>query len=86
MLDMYGTPYTRALQVVERYRMLDYEAAREGLERDSKESLVIPAITIPGAVKQLLGTAALLRKAYEKRQKQFTGGSGSVFTISSVLY
>jgi hypothetical protein len=29
MLDMYGTPYTRALHVVERYRLLDYEAARE---------------------------------------------------------
>jgi hypothetical protein len=42
MLDMYGTPYTRALDVVERYRLLDYEAAREGLERDAKESLVIP--------------------------------------------
>jgi hypothetical protein len=33
MLDMYGTPYTRALHVVERYRLLDYEAAREELER-----------------------------------------------------
>jgi len=42
MLDMYGTPYTRALHVVERYRLLDYEAAREELERDPKESLVIP--------------------------------------------
>jgi hypothetical protein len=42
MLDMYGTPYTRALHVVERYRLLDYEAAREGLERDAKEYLVIP--------------------------------------------
>jgi hypothetical protein len=42
MLDMYGTPYTRAPHVVERYRLLDYEAAREGLERDAKESLVIP--------------------------------------------
>jgi hypothetical protein len=26
MLDMYGTPYARALHVVERYRLLDYEA------------------------------------------------------------
>ena len=42
MLDVYGTPYTRALHVVERYQPLDYEAAREGLERDAKESLVIP--------------------------------------------
>jgi hypothetical protein len=42
MLDMYGTPYTQALHVVERYRLLDYEVAREGLERDAKEFLVIP--------------------------------------------
>jgi hypothetical protein len=42
MLDMYGTPYTPALHVVERYRLLDYEAAREGLERDAKEYAVIP--------------------------------------------
>ena len=27
---------------MERYRLLDYEAAREELERDAKESLVIP--------------------------------------------
>jgi hypothetical protein len=37
MLDMYGTSYTQALHVVERYRLLDYQAAKEGLERDAKE-------------------------------------------------
>jgi hypothetical protein len=42
MLDMYGTPYSQALHVVERYRLLDYEAAREALERDAKEYAVIP--------------------------------------------
>ena len=36
MLDMYGTPYNEALHVVERYQLLDYEAAKEGLERDAK--------------------------------------------------
>ena len=41
MIDMYGTPYTRALHIVERYRLLDYEAAREGLERDAKEYGVV---------------------------------------------
>jgi hypothetical protein len=39
MVDFYGTPYTEALHVVERYRLLDYEAAREGLERDARENL-----------------------------------------------
>jgi hypothetical protein len=36
MIDMYGTPYSKALHVVERYRLLDYEAARDALERDAK--------------------------------------------------
>jgi len=26
MLDLYGTPYTKALHVIERYRLLDYDA------------------------------------------------------------
>ena len=30
MVDMYGTPYGPALHIVERYRLLDYEAAKEG--------------------------------------------------------
>lgn len=37
MVDWYGTPHTEALHVVERYRMLDYEEAKEGFERDAKE-------------------------------------------------
>ena len=40
MLDLYGTPYTKALHVVERYRMIDYEAAKDGLERDAKENQI----------------------------------------------
>jgi hypothetical protein len=42
MLDFYGRPYTQALHIVERYRLLDYEAAKEGLERDTKERNPIP--------------------------------------------
>jgi hypothetical protein len=42
MVDFYGTPYTPALHVVERYRLLDYESAREGLERDAHENLRPP--------------------------------------------
>ena len=38
MVDWYGTPQTPALHVVERYRLIDYEAAQEGLERDKKEN------------------------------------------------
>ncbi len=39
MVDFYGTPYTEALHVVERYRLLDYDVAKEGLDRDSRENL-----------------------------------------------
>jgi hypothetical protein len=38
MVDQFGTPYTTALHVVERYRLIDYEAAKEALERDAKEN------------------------------------------------
>src|SRR5205085_1567471 len=37
MLDSFGTPYTERLHLVERYRLLDYEATKEAVERASKE-------------------------------------------------
>ena len=46
MLDWYGTPHTPALHVVERYRLLDYESAREGLERDANENFQVQQDTI----------------------------------------
>jgi hypothetical protein len=41
MVDLYGTPYTEKLHVVERYRLLDYEDAKEGLARDAKENFIV---------------------------------------------
>ena len=38
MVDMYGTPHSPALHVVERYRLLDYEATKEAADRDAKEN------------------------------------------------
>jgi hypothetical protein len=37
MVDWYGTPHTEALHVVERYRLLGAEAAKEGFARDAKQ-------------------------------------------------
>jgi hypothetical protein len=37
MADPFGTPFTQALHVVERYRLVDYEAAREAQERGLTE-------------------------------------------------
>jgi hypothetical protein len=42
MLDLYGTPFTEKLHVVERYRLLSYQEAKEGLERDAKENFRPP--------------------------------------------
>jgi hypothetical protein len=42
MIDWYGTPFTEALHVVERYRLLDYEATMEAIARDAKEHFQFP--------------------------------------------
>ena len=42
MVDHFGTPHTEALHVVERYRLLDYEAAKEAQERGEKENRRVP--------------------------------------------
>jgi hypothetical protein len=39
MVDMYGTPFSPALHVVERYRLLDYADAKGAIERNSKENI-----------------------------------------------
>ena len=38
MLDMYGTPYSAALHVIERYRLLDYPGSQSGYRPGSRKS------------------------------------------------
>jgi hypothetical protein len=38
MIDMFGTPYTEKLHVMERYRLIDFEEAKDGLARDAEEN------------------------------------------------
>jgi hypothetical protein len=38
MVDQFGTPHTEGLHVIERYRLIDYEAAMQTLERGAKEN------------------------------------------------
>jgi hypothetical protein len=38
MLDMYGTPFSDKLRVVERYRLIDYDEAKGAIERNEKEN------------------------------------------------
>jgi hypothetical protein len=42
MIDWYGTPFTEALHLVERYRLLDYEATLKAIARDAKENFQFP--------------------------------------------
>lgn len=42
MIDLYGTPYSRKLHMIERYRLVDYDQAKDGLDRDAKENMQIP--------------------------------------------
>jgi hypothetical protein len=42
MIDMYGTPFSSALHVVERYEVLDYEAAKADFERDQRVNQTYP--------------------------------------------
>ena len=46
MIDWYGTPHSPALHVVERYRLLDYDQAKDGLDRDAKENFQVQLDTI----------------------------------------
>jgi hypothetical protein len=67
MVDWYGTPHTEALHVVERYRMLDSEAAKEGFARDAKQHNVAQGMRNPSARGKYL-------------QLQFTVEDNGVFT------
>jgi hypothetical protein len=34
MVDLFGTPYTKSLHVVERYRLRDYDDVEDAIERN----------------------------------------------------
>jgi hypothetical protein len=38
MIDLFGTPYTEKLHVVERYRLVDYADAKDAMQRGVKEN------------------------------------------------
>jgi hypothetical protein len=50
MIDVFGTPHTQALHVVERYRLIVYEATKEALERAEKENFRVPGADDSGLV------------------------------------
>jgi hypothetical protein len=74
MLDMYGTPFTEKLHVVERYRLVDYDDAKDEFERNEKENLFLR----PGA-----GNGAEFDPDYRGKvlQLHFTVEDEGVFTM-----
>jgi hypothetical protein len=42
MVDMFGAPFSRALHVVERYRMVEYDEAQAAVARNLKENARVP--------------------------------------------
>jgi hypothetical protein len=38
MIDLFGTPYTKSLHVVERYRLRDYDDVKDAIERNINEN------------------------------------------------
>jgi hypothetical protein len=49
MIDWFGTPQTPALHIVERYRLIDTDQAKEGVERANKDN-VLPQFNNPPVV------------------------------------
>jgi hypothetical protein len=41
MIDLFGTPYTDKLHIVERYRLRDYDEVKDALERNMKENWLV---------------------------------------------
>ena len=41
MIDLFGTPYTDKLHIVERYRLRDYDDVKDALERNAKENWMV---------------------------------------------
>jgi hypothetical protein len=74
MLDIYGTPYSEALHVVERYRLIDPEAATEAWKRNLKENQPI--------LNNDSGLSVDLNDKRRALQLQFTVEDEGMFTMS----
>ena len=41
MIDLFGTPYSKSLHVVERYRLREYDDVKDAIERGKKENWLV---------------------------------------------
>ena len=73
MIDWFGTPHSDAIHVVERYRLIDYEAAKEAIDRHQKLNG-----SIPSDATGIVPDPAYMGKAL---QIEFTVDDPNVFTM-----
>ena len=81
MVDQFGTPHTQALHVIERYRLIDYEAAKQALERGAKENVSF--------VRNDSGVVVDLNSKGKHMQLEFTVEDEGAFTTpwsATVIY
>jgi hypothetical protein len=38
MIDLFGTPYTKSLHIIERYQLRDYDQVKDAIQRNNKEN------------------------------------------------
>src|SRR5258708_22278549 len=41
MIDLFGTPYTKSMHIVERYRLREYDDVKDAIERNKKENWLL---------------------------------------------
>jgi hypothetical protein len=76
MIDSFGTPYSEALHVVERYRLIDYDAATKAAERSERENVRL-------AADGLLGNGVAIDPEYKGKalQVEFRVEDTNTFTM-----
>jgi hypothetical protein len=73
MVDIYGTPHSEALHLVERYRLIDRQAAVQSLRQLESENRLVVGGTVAGIADPKVKGPAL--------QVQFTVEDDNVFTM-----
>jgi hypothetical protein len=72
MVDIYGTPHSEALHIVERYRLIDADAAKAALERVEGENRLVVGGTVAGIVDPNDKRSALQVQLTIEDSKMFT--------------
>jgi len=69
MIDLFGTPYTKALHLVERYRLRDYDDVKDAIERNKKENWLFAGDVFSGHRGKFLQLELTIEdKGYSRRR------------------